>query len=267
MSRMIGCDEIKKIELDILIYIRRLCEENNLRYYLAYGTLLGAIRHKGFIPWDDDVDIYMPRDDYERFILLCKKKKEGNYDVMSCDYDKEYYYEFAKVVDKRTKLQEYGIKPVEDLGVYVDIFPLDGLPRKYKWHIKRLWILVKLRALSVYLKIPVKNALYRSVLQLICKFLRKMDSVRLARFINKIAQKYNYDSSHYVACAVSSAGIAGVFEKKVFEKKVKVAFENELFNAPGDWEVYLHKSYGDFMQLPPPEKQITHHFFDAYWIK
>lgn len=266
MIRVIGFDEIKKIELDILIYIRMLCEENNLRYYLAYGTLLGAIRHKGFIPWDDDIDIYMPRNDYEQFIQLCKQQK-GNYDVISCDYDKEYYYEFAKVVDNRTKLQEYGIKPIQDLGVYVDIFPLDGLPRKYKLHIKILWVLVKLRALSTYVKIPVKNTRYRSVLQLICMFLRKMNSVRIARLINKIARKYNYDSARYVACAVSSAGIAGVFEKTLFENKVKVAFENEMFDAPGSWEDYLHKSYGDFMQLPPLEKQTTHHFFDAYWVK
>ena len=121
----IGLDEIKKIELDILIYIDSLCKQNHLRYFLCGGTLLGAIRHKGFIPWDDDIDISMPRPDYDKLISLIGSN--SSYMVLTpanCDF----YYNFAKVVDTRTTLCEIDNTPIKNMGVYIDIFPLEGMP-------------------------------------------------------------------------------------------------------------------------------------------
>ena len=123
--REIQFEEMKKIELNILIYFTEVCEENNLRYYLGGGTLLGAVRHKGFIPWDDDIDVMMPRPDFQKLLSLSINNE--NYNIIKPG-TAGYYYNFAKLVDTRTILEEKGIKRIDGLGVYIDIFPLDGMP-------------------------------------------------------------------------------------------------------------------------------------------
>ena len=98
MNKLLSIDEVKQTELSILDYIDSVCKQHNITYYLAYGTLLGAIRHKGFIPWDDDIDIYMPRKEYDKFIKLQADNKESQYSVLSMYNDSEYFYEFAKII-------------------------------------------------------------------------------------------------------------------------------------------------------------------------
>ena len=120
----------KKIEFGILKYVSQFCLENNIRYFLCGGTLLGAVRHKGFIPWDDDIDIYMPRPDYDRFIDLMSNSTSNYYVLSSSQHD--YYYNFAKVIDGRTSLNEIGYQPIRNLGIYIDIFPLEGMPTNKK---------------------------------------------------------------------------------------------------------------------------------------
>ena len=130
MNRLLTIDEIKQTELSILDYIDSVCKQHNVRYYLAYGTLLGAIRHKGFIPWDDDIDIYMLRSDYDRFIQLLSAEKENHYSLLSIYNDSDYFYEFAKVVDNRTSINANNLKAMRNEGVWVDIFPLDNVPKR-----------------------------------------------------------------------------------------------------------------------------------------
>ena len=154
MGEKIPSEEIKKIEISILDYIASVCEENNIGYYLAYGTLLGAIRHHGFIPWDDDIDIYMLREDYMKFIEIAKEHIHHRYKLLSIYNDDDYYYEFAKVVDSNTKLKINNVKQIKKEGVWVDIFPLDNVP-KHVFFLKILInFLVVCRILSVYIKFP-----------------------------------------------------------------------------------------------------------------
>ena len=120
-------EELHQIELDMLKEIDRICRRENIQYYLAGGTLLGAVRHKGFIPWDDDIDIAMARDEYERFLKVMKKERHPYLKIFAMEFDKEYQYTFAKVVDTRTRLIEEIGKDLPDMGVFIDIFPIDGL--------------------------------------------------------------------------------------------------------------------------------------------
>ena len=122
MREICNLSEIKKIELDILRAFRSFCEKNSLRYFLAYGTLLGAVRHGGFIPWDDDIDVAMPRTDYERFLKEFRDERYEVYDLSK----KGYFYPFAKLCDTTTVLiEEMSVK--NSIGVYIDIFPMDGI--------------------------------------------------------------------------------------------------------------------------------------------
>ena len=121
--KMVTMDESRNIQLNILREIHKICEENNLRYYLAYGTLLGAVRHKGFIPWDDDIDIVMPRPDYIRFFEIAKS---DTCDFYSIEKNDEYIYSFGKASRKNTVIIPDGMRCKIELGISVDIFPLDG---------------------------------------------------------------------------------------------------------------------------------------------
>lgn len=246
--RKISDKELKNIELDILKYIKFICDKEGLDYYLAYGTLLGAVRHKGFIPWDDDIDIFMPRKDYERLLNL---DLSSEYKILSCRNTLDYIYEFAKIVDTHTVLKECNVQNIKELGVYVDIFPLDGLPKMYNWHLGILWILTKIRILTSYIKYP---------------FFKKIGFLSpnvIAQIINKILSKYTWDESDKILSI--EGGFNEIFDKKIFDKGKQLEFEGELFNVPYLYDKYLKQCYGDYMKFPPKEKQITHHFFEAYW--
>jgi lipopolysaccharide cholinephosphotransferase len=121
----LSIERLKETELDIFIEIDRFCRKNEIQYSLAGGTLLGAVRHKGFIPWDD-IDLMMTRENYDRFISLFSKEA-GRYRVITYQNNPQYKYLFAKVVDSQTKVVEEHYFPVDDLGVFVDIFPIDAL--------------------------------------------------------------------------------------------------------------------------------------------
>lgn len=134
--RNISFEEMKKVELEILSFFADFCETHNLRYFLAYGTLIGAIRHKGFIPWDDDVDIQMPREDYDILISLFNIGNDSPYRLIS-PLEKQSCYTIVKIIDTRTIKIENGIKN-DPLGIDIDIFPLDGIPSVDKAYIKQI---------------------------------------------------------------------------------------------------------------------------------
>ncbi len=260
-----GLEELKRVESDILKWIKRICDQHHLRYWLAYGTLLGAVRHKGFIPWDDDIDIHMPREDYERFILIANEQRSDHFSVKSCTSDEDYYYEFAKVVDTRTDLKEDNVKPIPGMGAWVDIFPLDGVPEKYDMHIYSLLAMVKMRVLSVKETMPEVHPLLKPFVYVVWKIARLLDSNRLAVRTNGKAGRFGFDSSGKVASSVSSAGVKGVFDRSLFDESVEVPFEGDLFKAPAGWDTYLKQTYGNYMELPPEDKQVAHHTYSIKW--
>lgn len=263
--KKIDLDSIKKIELDILSYIDNICIENNLQYFLCGGTLLGAVRHKGFIPWDDDIDISMPRPDYDKFIELLEKNN-GKYRILSIKQE-NYYYNFAKVVDSDTTLSEHGCLPIENLGVYVDVFPLEGFPTDKvarKKHFNKLNMLRKRIERYSRGKSIIRKNLIKYIQSVYLYHINKKTTLsELQKKYEELARKYNYDESVYVYATGGAYKKKDIFIKEIFSNGTDVIFENKKFNAPKDCDTYLGQLYGNYMQLPPIQNRISHHNYEA----
>ena len=264
MRELISSD-LKKIEYEMLTEITDFCDQNSIRYFLACGTALGAVRHNGFIPWDDDVDIALPRPDYERFV---DSYRSDRYEVIDSRFDKAYPYAFAKVSDKSTMLIENLAKPFP-MGVYIDVFPIDGMPddeNERKRHLNRIdWDmrLLSWKRISKSRKVGAVHKLY----QVIAKVMLAPFSISyFVKKLDKDVQHYSYEKSDHAGHLVTKA-IWGkdAKPKELFEKAVKHKFETGEFYIPEDFDKYLTLEYGDYMKLPPKEKQFTRHDFVAYW--
>ena len=260
--REIGLDEAKQIELDILKEIADFCDKNNLTYYITYGTLIGAIRHKGFIPWDDDVDIQMPREDYEKFIKIFKHEYLSAV-VPGTPLSK---HPIVKVINTRTvKIETVFNYPNGYLGVDVDIFPIDGTPSDEaefkKWYDELMKNFKKLSIAGEKLRGSFKHRIKMLVLKAFTRstkhYLKKIDELH---------SRYSYSDSEFVgsiACLYNSP--KNRVPKSCFENTVDVEFEGIKFKAPAEYDYVLRSIYGDYMQLPPEEKRVTHHSNKMYW--
>lgn len=262
--KTINTEELKAILLDILKDIHQFCVANNIRYSIAYGTLLGAVRHKGYIPWDDDIDIMMPREDYERFI-----KTYGNsiYRIADLSKNPEYSLPFAKVEDFRTIMDEY-VEGETVYGAYVDVFPVDNVPNNV---IKRkffYWRMSFWRAL--YNLKTVKTRKGRSIIKnfvlivshILLRFVSKQE---IARRISDMASTYRGDNTNYMGVVADPELYSYYVPSSFFEEFVELPFENIDVKSIKEYDKYLKAAYGDYMQLPPVEKRVSHHVFNAYW--
>lgn len=259
--------QLKKTELNILLYIDRFCRENKIEYSLGGGTLLGAVRHKGFIPWDDDIDLNMTRDNYERFIDLFSREN-GRYRLITYKTNPQYKYLFAKVVDTQTRLIEDHNFPVEELGVFVDIFPIDSLANTREAAAEKLKKVKLKRFLCVaacwkHFYINHNRNMLRQIPRLVF-FL-------FSRFINAqkvndwIEQQFPFDESKkYWGCVCGSYEEREIMERDVFTQYKDMEFEGHRFMGIKNYDTYLSNLYHDYMRLPPKEKQVAHHTFVAY---
>lgn len=269
MDNKISQKEIKEILLDLLKTIKQICDENDLRYFLAGGTLLGAIRHKGFIPWDDDIDITMPREDLMKLVEIFINRPADHFKLLSFYTDKTYFNLHAKLVDTRTQKIYSGVQQLEDAGVNADIFPLDGLPKEekeIKRFVRRLNFLQTMRWGAVK-EVDQSNgkwliAFPKRILRGLYKLIGYQYPINE---IEKLVRRYEFDASDFVGEFVSVLGIRAKVSKKAFEEHVKVQFEDDFFNAPIGYHEYLTVLYGDYMQLPPVEKRVNHHINEIFW--
>lgn len=264
--REIQFEEMKRIELNILIYFTEVCEENNLRYYLGGGTLLGAVRHKGFIPWDDDIDVMMPRPDFQKLLSLSINNE--NYNIIKPG-TAGYYYNFAKLVDTRTILEEKGIKLIDGLGVYIDIFPLDGMPETPDARKKRFKELNSIRK-RINNTCLLRPKFHRNPFAYLnaCRIYNSNKNIDLSSLQKKYldsALKNSFDDSEFVFAAGGAYGARDIFPGKWFEKEIELQFENLSVKAFNGYDFYLTQLYGDYMTLPPEDKRVTPHHTIVYF--
>lgn len=261
----ITIDEMKDIQLSILLRVSEFCESNSIRYFLCGGTLLGAIRHKGFIPWDDDIDISMPRPDYERFISLFHDEK---YQVFCWERDKHVLSTYAKVYHKDTVIHE-NAEFGSVLGVNIDVFPVDGLPnadRQIDGFIYKMSFLWRLIIPAVIKDVSKRSFIKRVILRMLkwsYNFFPIND--RLLPFVIKEAKRYSFEKSEKVAVVVWGYGKKEVVAKDVATIYTKGEFEGHFFNIPESYNTYLSNLYGDYMELPPIEHRVNKHNVLAYW--
>lgn len=259
-------EEVKKVQLNILQQVHQYCEDNNIVYFLAHGTLIGAIRHNGYIPWDDDIDIAMPRPDYDRFINTFNGKIE-HLQVLSYPFNKDYLYPIAKVQDLRTRVIEQTVNKYP-LGVNIDIFPIDGLPQNLSKARSYLSFMRQLGFLRILKQVTWSTN--RSILKNIIIGLYRFISFPLTdRFllclIDKKARKYPFGKTDYAGTHVLFTLLYEPVPKDAFLSTVYVTFENTMVKAPIGYDIWLRNIFGDYMQLPPIEKRVSHHAFEAYW--
>lgn len=264
-NRNIDLAELKQLQLEMLIEVDKYCRQHKINYSLAYGTLLGAVRHGGYIPWDDDVDIMMPREDYERFMTgFCAPKMEA-YSFMKTE---NYFLPFGKVVRTDTVLEE-NVSIKSNMGIYLDIFPIDVLPNSVY---KRDLLLRKKKFLNALYQIKiVKISSKRSWLKNVILGLGKLMILCyplkcLLKSMDKISRSCQNMKSDYYGSIVHADNISNeVYKSEMFSSYVELVFEGVRFKAVKLYVSMLTQNYGDYMQLPPVEKRVSHHSFNAYW--
>ena len=251
---------LQKRLVDILKWFHEFCEKNNLKYYVLGGTMLGAARHKGFIPWDDDIDVGLPRDDYEKLIAVMNNKIFDEKFVLEQPLkNKDYIYPYCKIYDTTTTLIENAKVKIKR-GIYIDVFPLDGIGNSKKEirdnfkKIKKLTALITLKVAGfrkgrkLYKNIGV--ALFRLVPLNVNKMLLKLI---------KECSQYSYNSCLYCGNLLGNWGEREIVPREVMGKPTLYEFENIKIYGVEKPDEYLTSLYGDWRKLPPKENQKTHH--------
>ena len=250
----VDLQRLKKVEIKTLEIFIDICKKLQLKYYALGGTCLGAVRHKGFIPWDDDIDIGMPREDYEVFISKAKELLPSKYFLQTAYTDPEWHMHFCKIRNKNTLFLEESVSHLKmNHGVYIDIFPLDYTNSK-----KRSLRFRMLKGIESRQFIK-KTTFKQKIKLLLFKVLTFSFSAKSA-FL-KIEKKYRCSSKKkYLANYSGAWGDKEIVDSSFFDGFLLLPFENVQISCPSNSDGYLTSLYGDYMKLPPVEKRMSHHF-------
>ena len=270
-TKPLNFEKVQQIALGVLKNIHQVCEDQNLRYTLAYGTLIGAIRHKGFIPWDDDIDIMMPRPDFDKLVEYYNTHETGPYKLMNLNNTSGYPYFNTRVCDTRTYIDvtnedSYG------MGIFVDVCAMDGLGSNWN---EACAIMSKSKKLCSSMFLATRNKFHIGLTKGIKKKLLKYPAYLITHalgrsfFIRKMEQlvkNRDYDSSSYVGCLLWStySPQKEVIKKEWIENFEKRIFEDSDFFVSSYYHEILTQIYGDYMKLPPEKDRIYHHLYYAY---
>lgn len=269
-STMTYDDEITEIHnllLQMLNWYHNFCEKNSLRYYVIGGTMLGAIRHNGFIPWDDDIDVGMPRRDYEKFAKLMSHEQHNRYTFETADMKHHgFLFPYAKIYDTKTTFIENIARTRYQLkrGIYLDVFPIDGIGDSEEESKKNYEKISKMLLLLSIIKSSVtKNREWYKNLAIITIQLLfwGINPRYLINIINKLCKKHDFDSSSIVGNLVGAWGYREIMKKEYFGEPQEYKFETITVYGVERPDNYLSCLYGDYMKLPPEEKRTSHHSY------
>ena len=263
------------IIIDVLSVFIRICEAQGLRYFCAGGTAIGAVRHQGMIPWDDDIDVFMPRPDYDRFLRLAAQSMPEGYEVLSPYATKDYPMYFAKMCNARTTLLENERIPCV-FGLYIDIFPLDGAcddvetcyreKRRFKRLMNKLEAVSTHNSFGEYVGLLTKRREWgRFAVKTVAFCCRSWLRRWLLKQMDSIAYGHDYALSSRVITYSGAYQRQEIYPKAWLETPQMFAFEGLMVNLPHDYDAYLRHFFGDYMTLPPVEQRASHHqkvFFD-----
>ena len=260
--RILEPEEIKSVQMELLDEFHRFCVANELRYSLCGGTMLGAVRHKGYIPWDDDIDLMMPREDYDRFLSLYKSK---DYYIIDLSKSSTCTEQFSKLCKADTCMVDVVFKR-NQWGVNIDVFPIDGLPEDTAAHAERIRAIHKtIMEICPYYKVAGKSKalLFLKYCVKRAAHFNSKDILSLKSELTRIAHENMPDDSPY-STVLYGDFIVYPFPSDLFKDYKEIEFEGKKYMCIADTHQYLNKVYGDYMKLPPKEKQITHHSYDSF---
>lgn len=262
-QRSLTTREVQLLELEILKAFDAFAKKHSIPYHLAYGTLLGAVRHKGFIPWDDDIDVLVPRPEYERLLDLLESEGLGKRFTVASprNRSKTYPYPYAKLLLNNTIVYEPKLdSKFSRSSIWIDIFPLDGLPER-KTN----------RAMTFFLALALKNLLYTAIVSsknvsgiqklavlLLGPITRMVGIRRWVDWIERFATRYSYADASLAANLAVTVGSKEAIAKGIISKTITLEFEEHPFPAPKHYDEYLTQLYGAYMELPPVEQRTTH---------
>lgn len=264
--REMKLEELRAVQLEILDKVDEFCKINQIKYFLIYGTLIGAIRHNGYIPWDDDIDIGMLRTDYERFVASFKVQ---GYKLLEPRTVKDFHCPFGKVAKDDTVIREANDLVQSDyMGVNIDVFPIDSIPESAQDQKKLVTSILLWRRMleAKIIVIHSKRVWYKNLILYLAKKL--LFFVKTGYIVNKIislARKHEGTDSLMLGCLVWGYGEKELMPREYFEDVITKPFEHKQYAIPICYDEYLKSIYGDYMQLPPIEKRKTHHVFNAYY--
>jgi lipopolysaccharide cholinephosphotransferase len=271
MEEQLDLDTIKKLELDILKYIDGVCRENNIEYFLFGGSLLGAVREKGMIPWDDDIDIGLTRQNYNKLIDVLISKKNQRYKLLNNSVEKSYFYPFSKLIDSQTEMNEIGLKKIDNYGVYVDIFAIDNLPDNNKEREKRYKAQKRAQRYIFYWgmkKIEEKNFIKKILKNIIKIYSNILGIRRILKKYDAICTKYdNTNSSYAISCWPIYKKNNEIQQMEDFLKTMDFEFDGIMVKILVNYDRFLTNLYGNYMTPPPPEKRVSPHNSQVFWKK
>lgn len=256
-------------ELEILKSVTDLCDQNGITYFLMDGTLLGAVRHKGFIPWDDDVDIGIPREDYERFLNIGQKAFSGTLKLKNYRFSNNYDKLVTRIVNEKIRLYHDSYEQKKMEPAWIDVFPLDGMPKNkllfqiHKYHFLVVRLFYHFSCFDHSVNLTRKD---RSMLQKILIWFgktfhigRNWDTRKILDKLEHILKKYDCEKSRVWVNAYSSYLFKETYQKTWFSNSLRVPFEQYDMNIPADYDAILTHLYGDYMTPPPKGQEEKHH--------
>lgn len=261
--KKIEIDEYKKILLEILVYIDKVCRDNNIKYSLIGGSLIGAIRHHGIIPWDDDIDIILMPKEYDKLIQILKQNCDERYKLLHFTTNNTYYLPYAKVIDSKTSVIEENSKFIQDYGIFVDILKYTYLPNHKL--LRRLYLLRYQYMLSIihgFAKSSTEKNIFKKI----------RTSISQHKNINKYLIKFDKYSNKYISKSIymiSNWPIYGL--KKEIQRTcnmleyMDIEFDGINAMITKNYDRLLRTTFNNYMKLPPIEKRVTHHNIKAWW--
>lgn len=259
-SKKMSLKQIQDAEFGILCYLHKFCKEHDIKYSLEGGSLIGIVRHHDFVPWDDDTDLIMTRENYDKFKELFVKET-GRYRMVDCfsepKYDKQM---FIKIIDTETIAFENEQKVTGNIGVYTDIFPVDYIPDDPKKALKvcnKFWFYRRILLCKTSTKLKPVEWVFKI---LTCCFSKKHYATKLDKYSKKVKKTNHMNNLAFITHSTRYLH----YDSKVFDEYVELEFRNTKLMALKDYDTYLGKMFGNYMELPPEEERYTHELVAYY---